>query len=301
MTSLFASKEVKMRAAGTAQSAFPERAALDFGMESQMTLASILACRGPWPISVDSLRRELESQFGLRPRQLEEELSTRPGDTGAGGAVVKLNGIPLAITVHAVPLPEDQWIYGPQPNLFWPKANSELSAHKAHIRVLVLEKPKSRVELVQYTMALGLLTSAVCRAADAIGVLWCPSDNLLSATHFVGSNCNHFQKNILPMDVYVRLVVVNSSNGVALATHGLRSYVGREVEFVPMKPTTISLENMIDRAFMIAETLFIGATETPGKLEPGDVVGPERLVVRLDDKGDLENGPVYRLLPPGET
>lgn len=263
------------------------------------TLASVLACRAPWRISVDSLRQELESQFGLRPRQLEEELSTRPGDS-TSGAVVKLNGIPLAITVHTVPLPEDHWIYGPQPNLFWPEAKSALSPHKAHMRVLILEEPKSRVELVNYARALLFVTSAVCRAADAIGVLWCPSDNLLSATHFVGSSCNHFRDNIDSMDILVRLVIASSSQGVALATHGLRLYAGREVEFSPMKPTTISLAHMIDRTFMVANHLLNGSTATPGKLEPGDFVGPERLVVQLDELGSLEQGPVYRLLPPSE-
>ena len=167
-----------------------------------MTLASILACREPWRINIDALRQELQSQFGLRPNQLQLELSTSPDDSQSGAVVVKLDDTPMAITVHKVPLPMSHWIYGPQPNLFWPDAESALRAHKSHIRILLLEKPKDRRALIYAVVGLNLLATAVCRAADAIGVLWCPSDNLLSAKHFIDSSCRHFEENISPMDIY---------------------------------------------------------------------------------------------------
>ena len=77
-----------------------------FTEANPMTLAAILACREPWQINIDALRQELQSQFGLRPDQLQEELTTRPGASPGGATVVKLNGTPMAITVHNVPLPE---------------------------------------------------------------------------------------------------------------------------------------------------------------------------------------------------
>lgn len=266
-----------------------------------MTLASIIACSAPWRISIDALRQELHSLFGLRPEQLQPEIVSQQRVSPAGAVVLKLDDTPFAVTVHNVPLPIEHWIYGPQPNLYWPEAKLELAEHKAHLRVLVLSEPKNRQELVWITFGLLLLTAAVCRAANSIGVLWCPSDNLHSATHFVESEQQHFRDNTNALDLLIRLVIATGPDGIALATHGLSLFAGREIEFSPMKPSVLKLETMIERVFMVAGHLFLGATEKPGTLAPGDTIGPEGLIVRLDDQGMLVKGPIYRLLPPGTS
>jgi hypothetical protein len=197
---------------------------------------------------------------------------------------------------HAVPLPLDQLTYGPGPNPFWPNAAKDLSPHTAHVRVVSLTEPKDRVELVIAYGELMNIVSGIANVAKAIGVLWCPADNLLPAQTFISMRDFVLQTNLEPAEIYARLVFVRRDDKISVATHGLRPLIGREIEFTPIRPQDLDPEAMYDRVFQIAKYLIAGATNDPPRFKHGDRVGPEKFRVDLADTGAIAKEPVYLIV-----
>jgi len=184
----------------------------------------------------------------------------------------------------------------PPPNLLWPDPLPMLNVHKSHIRIILRHPPTTRKALVVSNDALLFLTAAIVEASNAIGVLWGPSDNLMPGRDFVTSFYRALKRNEPAMDIIARLVFVKTTNALAVATHGLNFLVGREIEFTPTPASTLTPEQMYDRVLQIASYLYIGATDEPRVLRPGELVGPERFRVEVANSGMIANEPIYRIV-----
>lgn len=253
-------------------------------------LTAIIACRGAVLPSIDALRDSLERIVaGARI----EEVLTSTGDAvpGSQGRVLKVNGLTFALLGVAAPLPLEALIYGPVPTLFWPTAEQDLAGHSAHVRVMVMDGDGDVPPTIERARALVHLTAALCTTIDAIGVLWCPADHLMSAARFVQIATTPESAGQMLATIFARLLANQTPRGVVVATHGLTALTGGpELELGPT--TMLDLVTLATRAMQFAEFVLNGLLV----LKPGDIVGPENFSV-ASASGSFDGRPVLRLMP----
>ncbi|MGO4716275.1 hypothetical protein [Bradyrhizobium sp. 2TAF24] len=257
-------------------------------------LTAIIICKRPASISTDVIRQRLERIAPGLP--FEEALDgTAVGGGGARGAVVICDGVMMAVLEVAAPLPLESLIYGPLPTLFWQTAAQDLAGHSAHVRVMVVNPEKSGKSITEQARALTLLAAAVCNAVEAIGVLWCASDHLMSAGRFVQITTTPKDQGQMLSAIWVRLFVAQTEAGLVVATHGLAAFTGTfELEFAPTK--RLDLSTLATRAMQFSHFLITGVMT----LKPGDVAGPENFAV-TEGRSSFEDRLALHLAMPARS
>lgn len=256
----------------------------------EIDLTTIIPLSSASTLSLDRLQDEL--------RKLEPDVDvadvidtdTSPQQISGGhGVLLKVNGLRMAVISINVALPVEVFVYGPSPTFLWMSAQKDLAAHTCHTRVLVMEEVDSRDALLRAARAQTLVTAAVCNIVPAMGVLWCASDNLLPLDRFLSAAVVYAQEGQAPAEIWVRLMAANTENGLLVATHGLASYVGREVEFTPTRKFDFGTLGM--RIMQISQYLI----ESGVTLREGEVIAPEQFEISLCDKASFDGRPVYVL------
>jgi hypothetical protein len=253
-------------------------------------LTAIILCKRPASINTDAVHQQLERIAPGLP--FEEVFGTPVGSREAAGAVVTFDGLRMAILGVAAPLAVESLIYGPSPTLFWQTAAQDLANHAAHVRVMVVNPENLGKSITEQARALTVLAAAVCKAAEAVGVLWCASDHLMSANRFVQIATTPQDGGQMLSAIWVRLFAAQTEAGLVVATHGLATFTEAfELEFAPTK--SLDLSTLATRAMQFSHFLITGLMT----LKPGDVAGPENFAV-TEGRSSFEDKPVLRLAMP---
>ena len=256
----------------------------------QLDLTTIIPCRSPSAVKAADLQAELRK---LKPDAEITNVLDSAGSvhgTGAGqGLLFKMDGLSMAAVSMNVPLPIDALVYGPSPSFFWMTAAKDLAANTCHMRVFITEPIASRDALLRAARAQTLVTAAVCKIIPAMGVLWCAANNLLPLDRFLNAAGAFAQDGQAPAEIWVRLMASNTKDGMVVATHGLASYAGREVEFAPTHK--FDFGTLGARVMQIAQYLI----ESGKALKGGEVIAPEQFRIELREKGSFDSRPVYVL------
>lgn len=258
---------------------------------SQIDLTAILPSKGLEKIAFTRLFNAFKE---LAPNDALSETLSADGHTAAEASALMLtcNGLSMAVRGFSGALAIADLVYGPSPNFLWMTAEQDLGAHTAHYRVMVIDKPESRADLLAAARALTLLTAAVCQTAPMMGVLWCPSDHLVPVDRFIQSAKTLAAEGQTLADIWVRLAAVHGPGGLIVAAHGLAPYAAREVEFEPTQKLDFGTLGM--RALQMSLYLIDSGRE----LLENDKVGSEPFKVSLADQGEMQDGPIYRMTAP---
>jgi hypothetical protein len=109
-------------------------------------LTTIIACRDAKPPSFAAIRDALR-RISLQAKL--EDILDGGEETASGGLMLRFGGnLTMAVLSMAVPMPIETLVYGPSPNFLWPTAEQDLAAHKAHIRVMVIDTPETPDQLI---------------------------------------------------------------------------------------------------------------------------------------------------------
>lgn len=238
-------------------------------------LNAVIASRGAAIPSVDALQVALDR---IAPGfEIEERLASQGEASLANlGRVITVAGLTFALLGVAAPLPREHLIYGPVPTLFWPTADQDLAEHTAHVRVLLMDQDGASRPVRERALLLVQITAALCMTMDAIGVLWCASDHLMSAARFVQIATTPESEGQTLEAIWVRLWVDETSEGLRVATHGLTVLTaGLEIELGPSK--ALDLVTLAFRAMQFAHYIGTGRMT----LLPGATVAPEQFKVTV--------------------
>lgn len=149
------------------------------------SLAAIVPCLGPVALDARAIRDALQK---MDPNgRIEITVGDTPAIDGGQkhkGILLSYEGLSMAVLSLDAPLPISALNYGPSPNFLWPSAKADLGKHNSHLQVLIADGPTNRSEMIVASQALTLLTAAACQVVKPLGVLWCPSDNLVPSIGF---------------------------------------------------------------------------------------------------------------------
>jgi hypothetical protein len=213
--------------------------------------------------------------------------------------MLSLGGEKLSVLAVDAPAPAGILRPGLFPNPLWPNAEKEVAQHKAHILVIGLGDPADQEAALVKARAVTLLTAAIARLVNPIGVDWADGANLVRAAVFaeIVKDIGQPAGNAVPF--WVRVMLARGEAGprgepmIKAGTIGLRLFGLRELEYAaaPLDPGSI-----IQHAYSVAEYLLRSGKH----LADGETIGAEgegqtRFGISYADAGGFVSFPIARL------
>jgi hypothetical protein len=214
---------------------------------------------------------------------------------GQRGFVLSVAGVALAVMFVDAPLPEPSYGDALRLDRIWPKdAANAMRAHRAHVVVGMAQEINPKTALAEAS-AVTLLAAALSELLPAMAMIWVTAASITSPP----SLRTHAQRlaTAVPLDIWTQLEwldgppTADGKRTLAVLTHGLRPFVGRELEFAPrpLDPPTIAL-----RVLGTCEYLIINGPV----IKDGDTLGvseSEAIRIRLRDRGQRPGVAIYEL------
>jgi len=265
----------------------------------------------PSPISSELLIAAVKRRFPAFKGQVVALGKGGPQDAAGNSHVIQIGGTTAAIMSIDALLPSGELnATFAAADLVWPDARATVAPHTAHIVVGNITGASDCLGAVRCAGELSLLTAALCDLAPALAVCW-PSGSAITRPQDFQEGAARFLSGTPPVDSWIQLQLLKGTTedgmpGVAMATTGLATFVGREIEFLPAKlhPAVV-----IQRVIGTAGYLLMNGPV----LEHGHTIGvspDEAIRVRHRERGQRTNGPIYELslelldatvAPPGVT
>jgi hypothetical protein len=239
------------------------------------------------------------SQIATATNALMPELAAAPAvaKTPANSPSVLLQVGKSIIVLMFIdrPLPPDALFTAFATERLWPTAKSEVAPHKAHVVASVMNMPETFAERREAAVHLTAVLGALCRTAPVIGVNWSDAETITKAA-LLPDWVLQVRQGKWPIHLWAQFIWFGGQTDaqgrrmLGILTRGLRTFVGREIEF---EPVALPPETVYDRVCGVVSYLL-----TQGMvLKDGDSVGisaREKIRVR---HGVIEgqNIPVLRL------
>ena len=178
----------------------------------------------------------------------------------------------------------------------WPEAKEKLAAHKAHIIVGAVTEATDHASAINTASLVTAVAAAITSITPTIGIYWSNGNTITERSTFLTAAQGLFAGQP-PATVWVQMLWLDGpptpkgERTLAVVTTGLRPFVGREIEFLPvaLPPRTIA-ERVIGA---IVYLLSNGPV-----LKDGDTLGvseQERIRVVFANSGQRPGVPVMNL------
>jgi Domain of unknown function (DUF4261) len=188
------------------------------------------------------------------------------------GFILSVNGVDVVVLSMPEPLPFDAYDAAASGSMLWREAKPMLAQNKAHVVVATLRDATSHPEALAGAFAVTVVSAAVIKLTQAIGVIFNPALTAFPAQSFHDVAVELAQKRQIPEMLWVSLDFLrgpNTASGqptVGLSTMGLFPFIGREIEFdpVPWQPGEVAQRVLGLCQYLILNGLVIGDGDTVG-------------------------------------
>jgi hypothetical protein len=188
------------------------------------------------------------------------------------GFILSVNGVDVVVLSMPEPLPFDAYDAAASGSMLWREAKPQLGQNKAHVVVATMREAKTHPEALAGAFAVTIVSAAVIRLTQAIGVIFNPALTAFPAQVFHDMAVELAQKRQIPEMLWVSLDFLrgpNTASGqptVGLNTMGLFPFIGREIEFdpVPWAPGEVAQRVVGLCQYLILNGLVIKDGDTVG-------------------------------------
>lgn len=168
----------------------------------------------------------------------------------------------VAYTLVDQPIPATQ-LAGPAAQAwYWPEAASELSKHKAHLIVALVDDGRDRI---LKSMKLTRFVAALLPASKALGLQWGASRGVHQPAAFC-QVAAQMARDDMPLHLWIDFRVENSGSELRLYTTGLTAFGKREIEIPSFAGAP---QDLLNHAYNLAHYLL----EKNAAIKEGEVVG----------------------------
>lgn len=238
--------------------------------------------------------REIDAKIRAIGGAMIQSLTVEGGE-GDAALIIELNGIKMAVMAIPQPAPGFSSYQSDGPNLLWPSVEADLARHNAHVSVVAGGEVEGRDLCIAFATAVTFVSAAILALSKPIGVYWPAGENFVTADTFIDAAEGFARGEGPPVLAWIRLYAGQDKDGIALSTHGLRPFAGRELDFAPSKR---QLGELMQYALSISHYLVSSGTA----FRDGETIGPDdqaSFAIALRINGRMGVGPVYELAAPG--
>jgi hypothetical protein len=244
------------------------------------------------PVGARQLAERLKQRFPAYVEKLPIDHVTEPPQRGLP---LRLMIGPCAIEVYAMPqpIPSEALSIALATNRDWPEARAALARSYGHLGVVPLRRKDGRDDMFLNAICMTLVCAALCEMTPAIGVLW-PTGNRLSEAGRFRAVAGRMAAGEPAIDLWVYTLftdgpVLNGQRSLCAMTTGLRPFVGRELELLPVARGQEAVSKIVGSllAFMARR----GAGFEDG--DSVDMGNGEAVALRLEAQGQREGIPIF--------
>jgi hypothetical protein len=240
--------------------------------------------------------RQLAERLKLRfPAYVEKLPIAHVAEPPQAGLPLRLMIGPCAIEVYAMPqpIPSEALTIAFATNRDWPEARAAFARSYGHLGVVALRRKDGNDDPFLNAICVTLVSATLCDMAPAIGVLW-PTGNRLSEAGRFRSVAARMVAGEPAIDLWVQTLVTDGpapggKRGLCAMTTGLRPFVGREIELLPVARSEEALGK-------IAGSLLAFIARRGAGFEDGDSVdmgNGEAVCLRLESQGERAGIPIF--------
>lgn len=225
------------------------------------------------------------------------EAEAREIDTPKGGeqddALMIEIGDAVYVCIHInAPVPKDTFEHAAAASHFWQDAGEALAAHKSHVVVAEFSAGSGFEAKKASALHVSLITAAVSELTDTIGIHWTTGETVTRKEPFL-DEMGQLGNGVWPVYVWLQYYWIGGKDkeNPGLATHGLRPFLGRELEF---EPGGLDQQTLFARAGQIASYLL----DNGDILADGETLGisdNERIRIRHLPEGRRRHIPILHL------
>ena len=268
--------------------------------ESSKLFMAMIALPQPRAVPLDRVREKLRTLFGLTA-----EVAGGPAARSEQGAgILVVDEVPITLLHVDRPVPQGTFERAIASNQVWREAGSRLALHRSHAIVGALRSASTHSEALHIAARVALVAATVSDLGGAIGVYWEPGETVTEASAFREA-AMRLRQGVPPVEAWVQLLWLNGpvtpagERTLAVVTTGLRPFIGRELEFLPIALPPVEIAQ---RVLGLIQYLLLNGPV----LEDGDTVGvseAEAIRVRHETQGRRPGVPIMTLsverLDPG--
>lgn len=259
---------------------------VDFGPDMELVddttggpYAAIVLLREPeWDPS--ALVMAMEDVWGLRLEGPE---------IGDGTLIATLHGNIVAVSLIGSPVPGEEARDAAAGNYMWPEGREEVSGHKAHLIVALVNHEGDPVEC---GMTFAKLVDCCLRTTDALGVY---ENDTVYDPRFYSMEMEALRtRDVIPVMLMIWIGMYRTSEGVCAYTVGMGSYARDDLEVIDADDESFNVMNFV---YDVVYHSF--ATGTVYK--DGDTFGfePDQVLTVTRSRGVSVDGYTLKLEYPG--
>jgi len=244
------------------------------------------------PVSARLLADRLTQRF---PAYIEKLPITHVAEPPQPGTPLRLIIGPCAVEVYAMPqpIPADALAIALATNRDWPQARAAFAQCYAHLGIIALRRKDGKDDPFLNAICVTLVSATLCDMTPAVGVLW-PSGNRVTEAGRFSTVAARMVGGEPAIDLWVQTLftdgpVLGGQRSLCAMTTGLRPFVGREIELLPVA-------RGLEPLGRIVSSLLAFVARRGAGFEDGDSVDlgtGEAVCLRLEPQGQRPDMPIF--------